>query len=197
MIHSLHGEVIAIGDESMIIEISGFGINVFPTASLLSQFTVGDEIFCYTHMQISEAGISMFAFANITERELFQELLQVKTVGGKLAITLLKHLSVEQIVKAIVSDNISVLTVPGVGTKRAERICFELKKKVSKKFPEILNDIPDSGSFEYDKFVVDALCGLGFSINEAFKAVTAAKKSNPSLDNEEDLLKIALSFLQK
>ncbi len=53
-----------------------------------------------------------FGFSDERERMLFLELLEVKTVGGKLAVTLLRHLDADQILQAIVSGSSSMLTVP-------------------------------------------------------------------------------------
>ena len=197
MIDSLQGVVLSVYDDSMVVNVSGFGIKVYPTASLLAKYTEGDEIFLLTHMQISEAGISMFAFSTERERDLFLELLQVKTVGGKLAISLLKHLSDDQILRAIINENTSVLSVPGVGAKRAERICFELKKKIEKKFPDISGTAELETGIVSDRFVLDALRSLGFTMSEALKAISVTKKNNPEINNEEDLLKVSLSYLQK
>ena len=107
------------------------------TRSLMSQAELSEELFCYAYMQISDARVSLFGFSDERERLLFFELLQVKTVGGKLAVTLLRHLDTDQILKAIASGSSAMLTVPGLGAKRAERICFELKNRIAKKFSEI------------------------------------------------------------
>ena len=93
-------------------------------------------------MQVSDAGIAMFGFANETERDFFMELLHVKTIGGKLAIMLMRYLDMARIVEAIKAGNVSALSVPGLGAKRAERICFELKSKVEKEFASVGAEFP-------------------------------------------------------
>ncbi|MEG1502041.1 MAG: Holliday junction branch migration protein RuvA [Synergistaceae bacterium] len=197
MIDSLRGTVISIYDSSIVIDINGIGIKVYATSSLLTKATVGEELFCYTFMQVSEVGIYMFAFSTEIERDVFLELLQVKTVGGKLAINLLTHLSVEQILRAIISENTSALSVPGLGAKRAERICFELKNKILKKFPDITSNAEFSADQNFDRFVLDALRSLGFSSGESLKAIYISKKNASKIESEEDLLKLSLSYLQK
>lgn len=201
MITSLRGKVLSIGDDSIVIEIpAGLGIEVFVTRSLIVHAEVGEELSCYAYMQISDSGISMFGFSTERERVLFMELLQVKTVGGKLAITLLRHLDVEQVLGSITAGNTTALTVPGFGAKRAERVCFELKNKIAKKFGETAAAGEDGTvkSSSSDAFVMDALIGLGFSQSESLRAISQAKAlSDEEKWNEESLLKASLSVLQK
>jgi Holliday junction DNA helicase RuvA len=200
MINSLRGKVLSINDESITLEVSGFGLEVFSSRSLMSQASLSEELFCFAYMQVSDAGISLFGFSDERERMLFLELLQVKTVGGKLAVTLLRHLDADQILQAIVSGSSSMLTVPGLGAKRAERICFELKNKISKKFSDIKNfGEQEQKGHVSDSFVMEALTGLGFSQGEAVRAISRsrAEAGNEASWTEEALLKAPLSLLRR
>lgn len=201
MISSLRGKVTAIYADSITLDVSGFGLEVFVTKSLLaSGAVVGEELVCFAYLQISDAGLSLFGFSDERERALFMELLQVKTMGGKLSITLLRHLGTEEILQAIGSGNSGILGVPGLGPKRAERICFELRDKLAKKFPGLLSgETAGFSRASLDVTVSDALSGLGFSQSEAARAISLAK-SNAAMDaewTEENLLKAALGVLQR
>ncbi|NLX85038.1 MAG: Holliday junction branch migration protein RuvA [Synergistaceae bacterium] len=200
MISSLRGNVLSIGVESIILEVSGFGLEIFASKSLLSQASPSEELFCFTYMQVSSAGVSLFGFSDERERLLFLELVQVKTVGGKLAITLMRHLDVDQILQAISSGISAILTVPGLGAKRAERICFELKNKISKKFSD-LQAFGEQGQKNHvsDSFVMEALSGLGFTQGEAARAILRSRaESDPETAwTEEELLKTSLSMLRR
>ena len=199
MISSLRGKVLSIGDDSLVLDIAGFGVEVYVTRSLMIHAIVGEELTCFAYMQISDSGVSMFGFSTEREKTLFLELLQVKTVGGKLAITLLRHMDAEQILAAITAGNTSALTVPGFGAKRAERVCFELKGKIAKKFGAAAVAGEGAGqASSSDSFVMDALIGLGFSQSESLRAVSQAKAlSEDEQWNVETLLKASLSVLQK
>lgn len=200
MINFLRGTLTEISKESIIIDVSGFGVEVYPTKALLASAVVGEEITCRTYMQISDAGIAMFGFANETERSFFTELLHVKTIGGKLAIMLMRYLDLPRIIEAIKSGNVSALSVPGLGAKRAERICFELKSKVEKEFSLIAAEVPGGGAvLSFDSFVAEALSGLGFSHGECARAIAAAKAQadDDVTWTEESLLKAALGILQR
>lgn len=200
MISCLRGKILSAAGDSFIIDISGFGIEVFATGRLISSAVIGEDLFCLSYMQISDSGAVMFGFSTERERMLFLELIQVKTVGGKLAMTLLRHLDADQILKAIANDDAQSLSVPGLGVKRAERICFELKNKLAKKFGDINSgDIPWQVDSSLDRVVADALTGLGFTQSESIKALSTAKalSAEQTQWTEESLLKSALSILQR
>ncbi|MCF0248284.1 MAG: Holliday junction branch migration protein RuvA [Synergistes sp.] len=199
MINFLRGTLSAIAKESIVLDVSGFGIEVYPTKTLLASAVIGEEMKCCTYLQISDAGLSMFGFSDETEREFFLELLQVKTVGGKLAINLMRYLEIGQIIEAIRCDNVNVLTVPGFGAKRAERVCFELKSKIEKKFAGVSTSAPAGKGQSFDSFVRDALTGLGFSHGECARAIATAKAQaeDGTEWTEESLLKASLGILQR
>ncbi len=200
MINSLRGKVLSIGEESLTLDVGGFGLEVFASRSLMTQAEISAELFCYAYMQISDAGVNLFGFSDERERLLFLELLQVKTVGGKLAVTLLRHLDADRILQAISSGSSSMLTVPGLGAKRAERICFELKNKIAKKFTEI-KSFGEQGQRDHasDSFVMEALTGLGFTQAEAVRALSKsrAEAAPDTAWTEETLLKAALVLLRR
>jgi len=199
MINSLRGKVLSIYEDTITIDVSGFGLEVFASGSVFAQAVIGEDISCFAYLQISDAGPSLFGFSTERERTLFMELLQVKTVGGKLAIALLKHLDTDDILNAIITGSPAMITVPGLGSKRAERICFELKNKIAKKFagmPE--KGASGSSGTSYDAFVIEALTGLGFSQGEAAHAISASKAGNRETAwTEESLLKASLNLLQR
>ena len=199
MINFLRGTLVSIEKESIVIDVSGFGIEVYPTRALLASAVAGEEIKCLTYMQINDAGIAMFGFASEAEKDFFLELLQVKTVGGKLAITLMRSLDLGNIIEAVKNGNVSAISVPGLGAKRAERICFELKTKIEKKFSDVLSSGAPAGGGSFDSFVTDALTGLGFSHGECARAIATAKAQaeDEKVWTEESLLKAALGVLQR
>ena len=199
MIRSLSGTVISTDAESICLEVAGFGIEVFATGTLLSSAVVGESLRCPAYLQVSDSGMAMFGFSSETERALFLEITQVKTMGGKLSITLLRHLAAQDVISAIMSSDPSRLSVPGLGAKRAERICFELRSKIEKKFPSLSEggaSVSAVGSVDGE--VVGGLMGLGFSQAEASRAVALCRSEAGEREwAEEDLMMSALSRLQR
>ena len=199
MIRSLSGTVISIDDESICLDVAGFGIEVFATGSLLASAVVGERLQCPAYLQISDSGMAMFGFSNETERALFLEITQVKTMGGKLSIALLRHLGASDVISAIMSSDPTRLAVPGLGAKRAERICFELRSKIEKKFSSLAGDgVPVHIAGSADGEVIGGLMGLGFTQAEAGRAVTLCRSEGGEREwTEEELMMSALSRLQR
>ncbi|MDR1651963.1 MAG: Holliday junction branch migration protein RuvA [Synergistaceae bacterium] len=200
MIRSLSGTVLSVESDSICLDVSGFGIEVFASGTLISSAAAGEFLSCRAYMQVSEAGIYMFGFSDETERDLFLEITQVKTMGGKLSIALLRHLDAPSVISAIMSGDPSRLAVPGLGPKRAERICFELRPKIEKKFSSLASFgtpvLPSARSAEGE--VIGGLMGLGFSQGEASRAVSQCRaESGERALNEEELMMLALHKLQR
>ena len=73
----------------------------------------------------------LFGFKDAKEKKIFNDLLLVSGVGPKMAITVLSGLSIEDLVKAIVTSDIKTLSgIKGLGKKTAERIVLELNSKL-------------------------------------------------------------------
>lgn len=198
MIRTLSGVVRFVTDDFICLDVAGFGLEVFASGSLLAQARDGEQLTCRAWLQVSDAGMALFGFSSETERELFLEITQVKTMGGKLSIALLRHLDSAAIVRAIVSGDPARLAVPGLGAKRAERICFELRPKVEKKFAGLA--FASGGPAPHaNAEVLAGLVGLGFSRLEAQRSISESiAESGPDIElSEEALMRAALAKLQK
>lgn len=200
MIRSLRGEVLSVTEMSAILDVGGLGFDVFCSRGALSLCLPGEHVRLTTYLQISEAGVSLFGFANETEREIFLKIIAIKGIGGRTAMMILGVLSASEIIRAVsLSDVDAFIRAPGVGRKTAERICFELKNSLAKEF---------SSTHPGDLFpstrvvdtVGDALRSLGFGQNDvvaALSVVRAALGEDFDTLNEEKLLKAALKELQR
>ena len=115
-----------------------------------------------------EDNIALYGFASSEEMTLFKSLISVSGVGSRVALALLSALSPEQLVMAITSGNIDLISqVPGIGRKLASRLVIELRSKLEKEWKEVaLPLVPESAD------VIAALTSLGYSVSEATKAVS-------------------------
>jgi Holliday junction DNA helicase RuvA len=200
VIRSLSGTVISIDAEIICMDVAGFGLEVFASGSLMASARVGEFLTCAAYLQTSDAGMSLFGFSDELERSLFLEITQVKTMGGKLSIALLRHLDAGRIISAILAEDAVRLAVPGLGPKRAERICFELRSKVERKFASLAGmDVPAiGGRGSVDAGVIAGLVGLGFTQSEAVHALSACRaEESGRVWTEEELLMSALGRLQR
>jgi Holliday junction DNA helicase RuvA len=133
MIATLTGKVFSKGFDRVVVDVAGVGYEVIlSTDSIARMPEKGEDAFFYIHTNVREDAITLFGFLEEQEKELFLILKTVSGIGPKLALAMLSGLRVGEICQAISSGDIKRLTtLPGVGKRTAERICVDLKEKVS------------------------------------------------------------------
>ena len=187
MIATLEGILEYRGNDSVIINVGGIGFRVYVSGSTFSQLgTVKGKVSLYTHLHVREDNIALYGFASSEELALFKNLISVSGVGAKVALTLLSALNPEQVVMAIASGDIDLISkAPGIGKKMAGRLIVELKGKLEKEWTETALPLaPESAD------VIAALTGLGYSLTEATRAISKLPDSE-GLSLEEKI-KVAL-----
>ncbi|HUU64959.1 MAG TPA: Holliday junction branch migration protein RuvA [Dehalococcoidales bacterium] len=190
MISSLHGKVESLGSDWAIINVGGIGFQVYmPTSTLSTLGAIGKEVQLYTHLHLREDNVTLYGFASAEELSLFQTLISVTGLGPKMGLAMLSGMSVEQLVTAIATGSVDLLTViPGIGKKMASRIILELKEKIGAGW--IIT--PATQLAQENTDVLAALTSLGYSAAEATKAVTTLPAtSDLSL---EEKVKLALAY---
>ncbi len=170
---------------------SGVGYECFvPTRTLAELPGVGQPVELHTSLVVREDGQSLYAFATVEERRVFQRLLQASGIGPRLALAMLSVHPGERLVRSIRERDIATLVaVPGVGKKTAERLVLELADKTGDlEAGEVTR--PSTASDAATK----ALVRLGYGAPEADDAVRRALAEDGRRDTAE-LLKAALTFL--
>ncbi len=130
MIAYLHGTVHEVWDQQVILLSQGVGYLVTVTNSTLSSLQAEQELSLYIYTKVKEDDLSLFGFADRTERNFFVQLLSVSGIGTKTAIGIM-DMPLELVVRALNEEDISYLSqAPGLGKKTASRLVLELKGKV-------------------------------------------------------------------
>ena len=193
----------------LVLEVNNIGYEIQITPRFSQQISSENpETFqVFTHLQIQEDRQILYGFASANERDLFRQLVSVSGIGMQLAIALLDTLGITELVTAIVTSNIPVLTkTPGVGKKTAERIALELKSKLSQ-----WQDLPSAevsaevaqinkGAMPKPEILEDiemTLAALGYSNEEITQAIAAISQDNLLIKNPnvEEWLRSAISWL--
>lgn len=132
MIGFLRGRLIAKQPPSLVIDVGGVGYELeAPMSTFYGLAAVGADIHLFTHLVVREDAHILFGFATERERRLFRELLKVSNVGPKLALALLSGMSVENFLRCIEAQDADTLVrIPGVGRKTAERLLIEMKDRI-------------------------------------------------------------------
>ena len=160
----------------------------------------GDRLTVHTHLQIRDDRQILFGFSSQPERELFRQLIAVSGIGPQLAIALMDGLPLAELVQAIVSGNIKLLSrTPGVGKKTAERIALELRTKLSEWRDQTgLSTNPAAGPVDTVREDVEmTLLALGYSQREVLQALEAVgrQKALSKSGDGEDWIREAIAWL--
>jgi Holliday junction DNA helicase RuvA len=191
MIYSINGLLEQVNNDSIVVKAGWISLTMFVPGSTIKKLeAVGKNVTLFTHLYFRDDNIALYGFASEGELKLFQKLIGIGGVGPRVALGLLSAFEPEQLVSAIVSNNVDLINqAPGVGKKTAARIILELKPKLEKE---------DIGVFtvtlsEANADLISALTGLGYSIREASQVVSSIPDSKDL--SLEDRIKIALQNL--
>ncbi|HOM97239.1 Holliday junction branch migration protein RuvA [Acetomicrobium sp.] len=196
MIRFISGVVVDVKGNVVVLNVAGFGLEVTCSREALSLCKVGERVTLPIYLSVSESGPSLFGFGNDGEREFFLLLINVKGMGAKTAISVLRWLSAREMIEIIRERNLEKLKkVPGIGRKTAERICFELKDKV-KGYPASSEEAGWSKLNDKLQVVRLALKELYFSDMEIDRAIKYLESLSDGVErSEERLLHEALKIL--
>lgn len=192
MIGQLHGKIIEKQPPQLILDVNGVGYEIdAPMNTFYRLPDIGQEVTLFTHFIVREDAQLLYGFFDKEERSLFRTLLKVNGVGPRLALTILSSIDPKEFVQCIVNnDTASLVRLPGVGKKTAERLIIEIRDKLTgwqHAAPNELTLMPgksaQNGRNQLVQDAVSALVSLGYKPQEASRAVS--KVDDGSLSSEE------------
>jgi len=191
MITYLKGKIQFVGLNYIEVNVQDMGYQVFVGENIIKTMITGKEIEIYTHQHVREDALDLFGFLKREELDLFEKLIGISGIGPKTALGVLNLASIEDIESAIIRGDATILTkVSGVGKKTAERIVLELKNKF--KGLTISNQQSSISPQSEDADVIDALIGLGYSVDQARDAL---KHVDQEIEGADNKIKACLSIL--
>lgn len=194
MLDCLQGTLKECSPQHAVVEIMGLGYYVSIPASFYFQLpAAGNKVTMYTCLQIKDDEPVLYGFPEKKERDFFKQLIRVSGIGPKTALALLGHLTLAQLFRAILQEDLEALIrTPGIGNKTARRLVYELKDKVDKMDLEIPVYPEGPGEGHWDD-VQQALLALGYSTKEITRAQEGVLGEEHA--NLEEMFKKALVFL--
>ncbi len=179
----------------MLVAVHDVGYLVHVSAQ--STYGVGQtaELHIYTHVR--EDIIALYGFADPLEREVFDLLITVPSIGPVKAMQILSTTPYDLIDMVVKKDPVRLAKLPGVGKKTAERMMVDLFEKMVALRPRIaeLSNTSQppmvSKSPELDD-LTSALLNLGFRPAIAEEAAATAVKRLGAAAGLQALLKDAL-----
>ncbi len=194
MIGRLRGTLIEKQPPELLIEVGGVGYEIqMPMSCFYELPEIGQEAIIYTHFVVREDAQLLYGFNTVRERALFREVIKANGVGPKLGLGILSGMSATQFVACVEREDISTLVkLPGVGKKTAERLVVEMKDRLKgwgagDLFTPATDAAPvDSiGAMKADSAeeeAVSALLALGYKPTQASKVVSQVAK--PDMTSE-------------
>jgi len=196
MIGSLNGLIISKKPSEVLLEVNGIGYEVhIPLSTSFKLPSVDQTVQLLTHLLVREDQHTLYGFITEDERKLFRALIKISGVGAKLALTILSGINVEGFIRSVQMQDVDTLIhLPGIGKKTAERLLVEMKDKVGQMGDIAQNDAVESKDLRIIKEAHNALTSLGYKSVEARKILDGIDSNGLTV---EALLKQALQSLNK
>jgi len=196
MIGQIRGIILEKQPPQLLIDVHGIAYEIdAPMGTFYQLPDIGKETRLYTHLIVREDAHHLYGFYTHDERFLFRTLLRVNGVGPRLALTILSSVSPDEFVRSVLNnDTQSLVRLPGVGKKTAERLVIEMRDKLSSFHPNILNDAASLHPVKSERHhilqdAIAALVTLGYKPSDANRTVTKVDDGKVS---SEGLIRLAL-----
>jgi holliday junction DNA helicase RuvA len=174
VIGRLTGTPVARTLDGVVLDVNGVGYLLRLTLRALRKAEGEREVTLETYLHVREDALQLYGFAELAERELFEQLLSVSGVGPKVALAIVSGSTPADLRRAIAREDTSrFMAIPGIGKKTAQRVVLELKEKLG--IEPVEGGVPDL-------VARDALVELGYTLPEAERALAT---TDPELSPEE------------
>ena len=195
MIGRLQGVVLCKQAPDLLLDVQGVGYELLvPLNTFFDIPDIGETVTLHTHFVVREDAQQLYGFSQLEERVLFRHLIKVNGVGPKMALAILSGMSASEFSRCVQRDEVATLVkIPGVGKKTAERLLIEMRDKIS--------SIVDNGSEQPVEQVTQdisleaesALTALGYRPQDAAKMVN--RVAGEHITNAEELIRAALKSM--
>ena len=202
MIGRLRGEVAHKQAPHLLLDVNGVGYELeTPLSTYFNLPETGQQVTLYTHLAVREDAHVLYAFATEAERTLFRSLLKVSGVGAKMALGILSGMSADEFARCVEAGDVaSLVRLPGIGRKTAERLIVEMRDRLAKLGMQTGVAAPVSASSHPARpqtarsDAVAALVALGYKPQEADRMVKSV--ADGEMDSE-GLIRAALQSTVK
>lgn len=190
MIATLSGKVTEKIGQLVVLEIGGAGYGLFVSFEDFGALNVGEHAKLYVYEAIRENSYDLYGFRAIESKTLFEQLLSVKGVGPKMALSILSVSSSSQVRTAIANGDIKFISqAAGVGKRVAERVVVDLKDKVGLAPGEDATSFLSVPAADPSDEALQGLVALGYSVPDAAEALKDIDKKLKPADRIKAALK--------
>lgn len=174
----IQGTIESTGVSTVVLNCNGIGYEIYVSTETLNRLPApGKAVKLYTYLHVREDAMELFGFLTMEEKEVYQLLISVSGVGSKVGLAIMSVLSPDDFIYAIINGDVKAISkAQGVGPKLAQRIILELKDKFKGYAVSEDREVFATVTSETNE-AVEALTSLGYTVNEATKAVTGLEGS--------------------
>lgn len=201
MISYIRGELAAIEEEKVIVDVGGVGYGIFMPAQSMGKLPpIGHEVKLHTYLNVREDVMQLFGFLTRDDLKVFKLVIGVSGIGPKGGLSVLSQMTPDDLRFAVMANDVKAISAtPGIGKKTAEKLILELRDKLS--VEDVLervcgqeDETASAGNYSaVQSEAVQALVALGYGNTEALKAVKKVDITENS--DVEDVLKQALKYM--
>ena len=204
MIGRLRGILLTKQPPALLVDVNGVGYEVEAPMSTFYQLPAVDQsVVLHTHMVVREDAQLLYGFASLEERTLFRTLIKVNGVGAKLGLAILSGISADDFVRCVRDeDSASLVRLPGIGKKTAERLIIEMRDRFKDWHGGDLDASMTGGPSAPMASIIDdpvkealsALVSLGYKPQEASRFINGLDTEGRS---SEEIIRSALKAAVK
>jgi Holliday junction DNA helicase RuvA len=197
MIGQIRGIILEKQPPQLLVEVNGIGYEIdAPMGTFYQLPDIGQEVRLFTHFVVREDAQMLYGFYTRDERLLFRALLKVNGVGPRLALTVLSSAAPDEFVRCVLNnDTASLVRLPGIGKKTAERLVIEMRDKLSDWYQatpvtgQLSPSTDQHGRHQILQDAISALIALGYKQQEANRLIT---KIDDGKVSSEELIRRSL-----
>ena len=197
MIGRLRGEIICKQPPQLVLDVQGVGYELeAPMSTFYDLPAVGQQVALFTHLMVRDDAHVLYGFSKDAERDMFRSLLRVNGVGAKMALAILSGMSGKEFARCVQeNDTASLVRLPGIGKKTAERLIIEMRDRLGSVDTLVVGDNRSAAASEQARRpspvadAVGALVALGYKPQEASRMVRGVDAAELS---SEEIIRAAL-----
>lgn len=198
VIGRIQGTLIYKQPPNLLVDVQGVAYEIeAPMTTFYKLPDVSNEVTLLTHLVIRDDAHLLFGFITSADRTLFRALIKVNGVGAKMALVILSGMEAEHFTQCVFNgDADSLVRLPGVGKKTAERLIIEMRDRLqnmsmSDTSGEVASDTAaqPSQAQQQSNDAISALIALGYKQQEASRLVRSVVTDTMS---SEEIIRQAL-----
>ena len=194
MIGRITGIIVSKVAPDVLVDVQGVGYEVLVSLGTFFDLPeVTEAVTLHTHFVVREDAQLLFGFSSLQERSLFRTLIKVNGVGPKMALGILSGMTAGEFAHAIRTDDVATLVkLPGVGKKTAERLVIEMRDRLDDIDVTVNANVSDKRP-DIQQEAESALIALGYKPQDAAKMISRAE--GDQITSAEQLIRAALKSM--